>query len=687
MSNNVQARRLEFEERELGMTQRLLRAAERIRQSQIAVGKIDGHAHTLRGDQIGVFASFVEYIVEVTGASPDAVALLVMARIILPPRTGKTVLAAAAIAGTGLMCTFIVPKKALVTQTANELRAQLPGVPVGEYFSDVKNPVWFGVNVTTYSMLQSEWRTNGCLPAFIALSSLVFTDEAHHSMTPATLEVLSKGFDPLALRVALTATPNYSEKRQLAMYFPYLIYEITLIEAVQLAIIAHLNVHVEEVDVDGSVVEVKKGDLDDATLGRIMALTPLFHKGMLFRYQAKHRRQGALICCSTQQQARDLYAYLCEHRPKSHPKPELILDDTKSDERNRIINGFDAGLCDTIINVGVLIEGWNSKRCKVLVDYAITLSTLRATQKYFRPLTKDGDEEATIYILKPKNLARQPILPMDLLGSGPGLTILNLPTITPKKPVVGTKTKRLKAGPKEVSEVKTVKSKSKTVYKGKFRPPTLDRQKTDEVRAVFLSHPGFKEEALPLYRILRTMIFDHPKYTGRGQNLLHYLGSRGGKEGYIALMLHYFPEGVGELQVRELVGEEAPGSCDEDALHMESLLLVGGSRDEDFATGWLALGGPHVRDAEPLADEQLETNEVARWIEAQVTGEGWLQSREARVLHKYYGFPASMSKPPSEEMSFSQIAREFYLTPGRIGQIHGQAIRKLRYALDSPFGA
>lgn len=46
--------------------------------------------------------------------------------------------------------------------------------------------------------------------------------------------------------------------------------------------------------------------------------------------------------------------------------------------------------------VGVLIEGWNSPRCKLLIDLAPSLSRVRATQKHFRVLTRSTREWAPL---------------------------------------------------------------------------------------------------------------------------------------------------------------------------------------------------------------------------------------------------------------------------------------------------
>lgn len=45
----------------------------------------------------------------------------------------------------------------------------------------------------------------------------------------------------------------------------------------------------------------------------------------------------------------------------------------------------------------MLIEGWDSAVCKILIDLSPSLSLVRSAQKYFRVLTPHAEREARIY--------------------------------------------------------------------------------------------------------------------------------------------------------------------------------------------------------------------------------------------------------------------------------------------------
>lgn len=131
--------------------------------------------------------------------------------------------------------TFVVPTRTLLEQTVRELTRLVPGVRIGSYGAGRDHVVPHGVNVTTYAMLQAHAAE---LPVELRRAALVFVDEAHHAMTTARSALLATAFDRLAVRVALTATPDYDAERQLERFFPDLVHKVTLEEALALGLLA-----------------------------------------------------------------------------------------------------------------------------------------------------------------------------------------------------------------------------------------------------------------------------------------------------------------------------------------------------------------------------------------------------------------------------------------------------------------
>jgi superfamily II DNA or RNA helicase len=557
-------------------------------------GKDDAYA--LRPDQVSVFQDTIEFLAD--AAERQASDELPMGRIILPSRTGKTVVAGKCLAACGLTAAFIVPTKTLLEQAVIDLAVMLPGVPVGYYYSDGKNIVAHGVNVITYHSLISFWEEDGRLPDELATAAVIFADEGHTSMTAKRMEALTRGFDGDAPRIAMTATPDYNFDRMLEKYFPALIHELSLAEAMELDLLAPERTWVYEVDVDASRVRMIAGSYDGGEIGSIMSAAPFFKMAKLIRYSEENINRSTLICCASRQQASDLLAYLIKFRPKRCPLPALIDKDTPKDDRRRIIEAYERGEIDTIINVRAMLMGWNSPRCKVLIDLAPSTSHVLAMQKYFRPMTKWGDEEARIYIIMPSNLPKVPLLPTDFFLYGSGEYECG-ELIAPNA------RKKRDGGEREVKHrltpVAGVSLKSRIVLSQKFERPKLDPKNREQIEAVCLSNPAIRPDKICGYNAFRWLYFNHELFKGHGWQLLRFVGVTSDKLKYFGFMAGMFAEAARNKYLETVgmtVGEERhiqDISCyDDAALFIDRICHGDGSREKfrDLKLSSRALFGP-----------------------------------------------------------------------------------------------
>lgn len=623
----------------LPMQERLLRAAEQVESGRTHV------ASSLRPEQLPVVASFEELLLDlVTTQSPDDSSPFW--RIVLPPRTGKTVVAAHIIARTNLTAMFIVPTRILVRQVAEEMKKHLPGVPVGLLHGNEDSLVAGGVNIATYQILQSRLRKEE-LPAAVRTPALIFVDEAHHAMTPARMSLLSRAFDGRALRVALTATPDYDCDRQLRHHFPTRVAEVRITEAMRLGLLAPARVWVAEVNADGSTVRLLAGDYDTESLGRIMSSAPFFRAAQLFRYDPRNADMPALICCVSRQQARDLIQYLRTHRPADAPLPQLILGDTPPPKRRRILERFERGQVDTLVQVGVLIEGWNSPRCKLLIDLAPSRSRVRATQKYFRVMTPHGNREAHIYVLLPRDLPELPVLPPDILGAffggyasgsliGPSNSKFS-PPVQISIPVAG------------------VRVKKRVLLSCSLEPPRLSRDDLPALRQVLRTCPDLDPTCGQ--RQFRRLLFQHQEFSGSGAFLLEQLRV----QDFDSWMARVYPEMVADRLLNE---GKAPMPCDGDPHELEQALLTAGAPPE----AWRAVGG--YFDAFAASPEDLAIKREERDLLLVLIGK--LRPRQREILQQRYGLDGS------SPMTWDQIATFWDRSRERIRQIAAHGIRKLR---------
>jgi hypothetical protein len=652
----IARRELEFDEIALTMETRLALGASRISQ----VRESAATASALRADQARVFADFATYLADVA-TRPPAEQRAPFCRIILPPRTGKTVVAGHIIDRAELAATFIVPTRTLLEQTVRELALQVPGVKIGSYGGGHDQVVPYGVNVTTYAMLHAH---AAALPVELRRAALVFVDEAHHAMTTARHTLLTAAFDPLAVRVALTATPDYDAERRLERYFPDLVHEVTLEEALALGLLAPLRAWIVEIDADASQVRFIAGDYETEGLGRLMSTAPFFRAVELFRYDPDNARRPCLIACGSRQQAYDLSRYLRAHRPAGTRAPALVLGDTPRAVRERSLARFESGAIDTLVQVGVLIEGWSSRRCKLLLDLAPSTSRVRATQKYFRVMTRDGDAQARIVVLLPTHLPAAPVLPIDLFGALSDFTHGRLV----ERAIDGGGVAEL------VEDARTpiagVTLASRIVATGAIARPALDPGSAADVRAVLASCPELDAATCGLGEFL-TLMFRHPQFAGRGDFLLRWLRVPITHDGFERLITRLYPDAAADRIFARHGERYVEDSCAVDRqrlLHAVRRPSKTGGPEEPFATAWRAISGGCPSRADSPETGWIARTEIARVLDLLPR----LKRARRMVVVRYFGL---FGRRP---LTFEQLSEHAQISRSRIGQILSRALHDLR---------
>ena len=525
----------------LDLTDQLMESAEALVEIEALSDCCGNLKYRPRKDQLPVLQKFAAYLMDIA-TRPEPHAASPCCRIVLPPRTGKTVIAGHIITLTGLPATIVVPTRTLVLQTVEALGCQLSGsVPIGLFYGDDKRVVKNGINVITYSSLQGHSQ-RGTLPRAIARSALVFVDEAHHSMTRLRQTALNTAFSSQAVRIALTATPTYNDAKRVDLFFPDKIHEIDLKEAMALGLLAPARVWVAEVDAGKSKVRIFAGDFERELLGRIMSSAPFFKTVEIFRYAPENRDIPCLIVCASRQQAHDLHSYLKKHRPGGCPPPGLILGETPGNIRTRLLDQFEGGKIDTLIQVNVLIEGWNSPHCKLLIDLSPSTSRVRATQKYFRVMTRFRQKQARIYVILPNTLPRPPVLPMDLLFESGDEYICGELLDRRDRSAVSTALDMPDQTP-----VKGVMVKKKIVVGTRLELPRLKPGNMGQVRLVIESCPDFNPADPCIRKEFIRLMFNHHLFAGSGKGLLNWFKIGYGKNAYWMFMAKLYPEVAGHV--------------------------------------------------------------------------------------------------------------------------------------------
>jgi superfamily II DNA or RNA helicase len=660
----------------MDLTQQLIQGAERLLKAETFPAYYTKTSYRLRMDQLPVFQDFATYLQDIV-TRPEVEMRSPYCRIILPPRTGKTVIAGHIIAMTGLPATVVVPTRALVIQTVKALNSQLNGtVPIGVFYGREKCVVDGGTNIITYNSLQRH-SDSGTLPGAIEKSALIFVDEAHHSMTKLRMNALNQAFDVDAVRIALTATPQYNDARRLDIFFPDKVHEIDLAEAMSLGLLAPARVWVAEVDAGNSRVKVVAGDFEKKALGRLMSSAPFFKTVEIFRYTKDNRRIPCMIACASRQQAYDLNKYLKKYKPRHHPAPGLILGETQDGIRNQLLSDFEVGKIDTLIQVGVLIEGWDSPHCKLLIDLAPSTSEVRATQKYFRVMTRYRQKEAKIYVILPDKLPRLPVLPMDLLlDKGDeyrcGNIINRQNDSGPLRPI----------DTHMETPVKGVVVRKRILLGTRLELPELKPSSQEQIRLVIESCPGFKPDDPCIRKQFNTLIFSHPLFTGSGKLLLRWLKVGYRKNAYWMFMSKLYPETTAhsyltknaEIRGNKTALFENHSTCREDALLFIKILLKPCEEDgkpvAPFPETFSMLQGG-IKNEQTPEQLLLRKEQIDRCFAVMET----MDPRLRQLIVWKFGL---CGEGP---LNGTEIAEKLNLSPTRIYHLTEKSLRTLRFKL------
>jgi len=179
---------------------------------------------------------------------------------------------------------------------------------------------------------------------------------------------------------------------------------------------------------------------------------------------------------------------------------------------------------------------------------------VREAQKYFRPMTRDGDVEAHIYVLLATQLPALPTLPTGLFGAPVGDYVCG--------ELVGDEHAGGGNGPPPVAQMRTpiagVRLRRRILLSTVLRRPVLRRDDRAGLERVLASCRDFDPADPPgLYRF-RALLFHHPLFTGRGEALLEWLGFPATTAGYEQFMLRACPGAVAtRLLAEQGLGEHS----------------------------------------------------------------------------------------------------------------------------------
>ena len=556
--------------------------------------------------------------------------------IVMPTGSGKTVLAAEIARTLGLRVVILAPTVKIAFQHYEELKQRMPDTSCSLYYGEEKN-LDGQIIVTTYQSAVSLFKSEK-YPKDI---SLVFYDEAHHSISPQRLK-LHDELGPIS--IGLTATPAFNSAKHIWSAFGSVIYELDLREAIELGILAPLRGFVVETQVDLSKVKLKVG-------GEFVNETEAEkHLNILARNQAARdfyldgfSGMPAVAFCITQRHAEEFAEYL----RNSNVKAAFVHGRMPLKERESVLSKFEDGLLDVVTTRDILLEGWDSKRVAMELNLRPTYSRVVKTHMLGRVLRLRPNKESGIVVEFQDIYGRgqQPLLVHHLFEEVKyrqgGLVAASPKTKKEEEEKI--------AKHQEVKVIGKISVSFSVKDVAKLDETEVDFTDQKLLREILLTRDDIDFNSLSVAQFFRTR-FNHPKFHGTGITLLHKtLGIPRRSDSHICTAEDY-KNFINYALENELLGSDSRIISTED--------IVGFTFGE----------GEHQKSAEQRLIEMKLFSLLLDELLPQ------LKPIEQDILRKYFGIDG-------EEASLKKIGQGYDLSHSRIGQIRDDALSKLGRAI------
>lgn len=336
-----------------------------------------GEGITLRGKQIDVFDSMRNLLEE--GGSEGYVKL--------PTGVGKTVLFTELVEAMDVKTLVVVPTKILVDQTAEKLEEFAPDLDFGKVYSYAKERDR-QVTIITYSSLVSQLENGQIKPEDF---DCLILDEVHESLSDKRKEAVGK-FDK-AIKLGFTATPKFSEKKQVSNLLEKEIHSMAIREAVEAGMLCSVSSIIVKTEADMSSVKVKdNGEYDEKELEKAINIVSR-NKAAVDLYKKVYDGQLAVAYCV----GIDHAAAVAKEFNESGVSATYISGKTPKKEQEEILERFHNGDIKVLCNADLLIAGFDEPKASVCLNLRPTQSRIDAEQRGGRVLRLDKT--------KPKKLA------------------------------------------------------------------------------------------------------------------------------------------------------------------------------------------------------------------------------------------------------------------------------------------
>ena len=365
--------------------------------------KTNGEEVTLRERQFTVFEDMRDFLEE--GGKEGYIKL--------PTGAGKTVIFSEFIEAIGVKTLIVVPTKLLVEQTEGKLEEFAEDLDVGKIYSEAKK---HGKDVTiiTYQSLVKKLEDGTLNPDDYRCLIL---DEVHTALSEKRSDAVGK-FNK-AIKLGFTATPKYSEHKNVEQLLNTEIHSLNVREAAEEGVISPFSVVIAQTNIDISGVKVKNksGEYDEYELQKAINIQSR-NQSAVELYQKMFDGQLAVVYCMGVKHAKNVAKLFND----SGISASVVHGNQSIKEQQIILEKYKQGEIKVLCNADILVAGFDEPRVSVCLNLAPTLSPVTAEQRGGRALRldkEDKDKHATIvdFIDRNENKKVQPITFAEITGA------------------------------------------------------------------------------------------------------------------------------------------------------------------------------------------------------------------------------------------------------------------------------
>ena len=288
---------------------------------------------------------------------------------------GKTIALSAVVAksleGSDAKACILAHRDELTAQNRTKFGRVAPDISSSVFDAETKS--WAGR--ATFAMVPTLSRPAN-LAAMPALDLLVI-DEAHHAVADSYRRIIdhARGANPACRIFGVTATPNRGDRKGLREIFDNVGDQVRLGELIASGHLVPPRTFIIDVGVQEQLRAVRKtaADYDMTEVAQIMNRAPVTDE-VVRHWQEKASERPTVVFCSTVAHAENVAAAF----NGAGISAAVIHGDLDSATRRRILAAYASGEIRVIVNVAVLIEGWDHPptSCVVLLRPSSYKSTM-----------------------------------------------------------------------------------------------------------------------------------------------------------------------------------------------------------------------------------------------------------------------------------------------------------------------